>query len=113
MCRDCKTGHKLGAENCPLYKEASAKIAGKKPDRIVIDDPGYDPTASSSWIQNVPERLKSGPDVVIMSRLHEADIATNVTFSSTAFSPLRLPFDRNAYQRDYMRKWRIKQKESK
>ena len=48
-------------------------MKGKVPARIVIDDPGYDPSKAKAFLNKVPERIKSGPAGVIMAKLHNND----------------------------------------
>lgn len=56
--------------NCNPPKISTKILQGAKPDRIVIDDPGYDPKDKPF---ELPDRLKDGPSVVIMAKLHKND----------------------------------------
>ncbi len=80
LCRDCKTRHPLGAENCPLYKEVSKKTVEKILKEV---------------IPHTPESTKSGT--------HKSK-----PYPQTLSTEGGAKFDRNAYQREYMRKWRAK-----
>ena len=78
---------------------SKAPTSSPRGERIVIDDPYHAATEaerakSRAWWTDVMEGMKerySGPPVIIMSRLHEADIPGVVLDGDLGFEHLTIP----------------------
>ena len=63
-------------------------ITGKRADRIIIDDPGYDPEAAPEWLTLNAARIEGVKPIIILSRLD-----AEATIAAPAPTPVRVQSD--------------------